>query len=354
MVSLVKKALEVFNEASKKFKPYQPVILVGSNGVTVKGRDYEILLECSLGSIDTQEMTQRELEKLAFKQEVDLGQVLDACKETEERTYELSTIPSEQFKELDGKSFKKSLEVLKCGMAKDITRPVLCSLCLDDGHIVAVDGYRVMTRQIETPTGLKAVIPKSAVEMLIEFIPKSENSIRVYAAEDFIIFKLDDMTLKFNTLKGDFFNWRQMISNDYEISFKVDRKKLLKQVIELSKVPYYETIDGKEVKEVKENDRSRISKHRPLIITFDKELETLGVAFKDIEARLVGINYLYATSHTKLNEYTIACNPWYLIEALKVLHEDESVEMTMISPLTPIHIIGSNGRCLVLPIRINK
>lgn len=352
MVSLMKKALEVFNEASKKFKPYQPVILVGSKGITIKNKEYEVLLECYLGSIDTQEMTQRDLEGLAFKQEVDLGQVLDVCKETQERTYELIALPDDQFKEFDGKSFKKSLELLKRGMAKDNIRPVLCSVYLDDDHMVAVDGYRIMTRKLDAPTGFKAIIPNPAVEMLIKLIPKSIDTIKAYATDDYIVFLFDGMILKFNTISGEFFNWKQLVNDkDHDIEFNVDRKKLLKQLTELVKIPYYVVIDGKEVKET---DKSRISKYRPLLITFDEELEMMGLSFNDIEPRLIGADDLYSSSHTKLNDFTIACNPWYLMDAIKALHEDETVKITMISQLTPINVIGSNGQCLVLPIRINR
>lgn len=344
----------IFSEASKKFKPYEPVILITKDGFIVQGKEFEILVEHEQ-NVQTTKITHRKLEMMTYEQEVEIKEVLKHGVQTDNTYFDFSQCRG-TFKPIRAKPFKDSLKLLKPCIAKDTARPILCGIYLDDDTLVATDSYRITTRKLEESTGFKGVIPKAAVEVLLKFLYKSIDELYISVIHNYILISFSNIIFKFDLLEGEYLKYQQLFEgSSYEILATVNRKEFVKAIEFFATMPYYTIKDGKEVQE---KDKAIIAKNRPLFLEFDESVISdyeLLVNYKGLDpiSLLVEKYDTYAT-HTKIKGFKIAFNPWFLLEALKALPEDDIVELQFISDLTPMIIKGKENKQLLLPIRFKK
>lgn len=345
----VKKAVDVLKLACKVDKPYAPRVIALDKGILVKGQSVEALVPFELNTDRQLGFTQQVLEKLAYNNDLTEEQFLKAGTEIdgEHLIWEPNYTTT-----VDAQKFKKALDVVRVGASKEDARPILKGVLVDDNKLVAIDGYRILTRELECSVGFRQVIPPQAVEFLSKFITKSTKELDIFANDEVIGFRLDDLEIRVKPLQGEYLNYAQVLNSDNELLVKVNRKDLLGMVNDLIKVPYYDD-KGKKL-----SDKPLISKRRPLKITFEESLlsDDLDMTLSlhddaDIPDRGLWVDVLHGTDKV-YKDFTIAFNPWYVAEALKVAYEDEEVEIQFTSNLCPMIITGSNSKCLVLPIRI--
>lgn len=156
----------------------------------------------------------------------------------------------------------------------------------------------------------------------------SDKEIVIYFTNNHILFEFDDTIVVSRLIEGQYFNVDQMLSNDYETKISLNKREFL------------DTID-RSMLLIRENDK------KPLILSVrDDNMEAavksaIGSLKEDILIRKEG------------KDITIGFNPKFLIDALRVI-DDEEVDMYMVNSKAPCFIRDSEGAYiyLILPVNI--
>lgn len=224
-------------------------------------------------------------------------------------------------------------------VAQDETRPILTGEMLqvknNSLNMVAVDGYRISYRKMELSNendDIEVVIPGRTLGEINKILSSEENeTVDIYFSDKHVLFDLGDSKVVSRLLEGDFLRYEQVFSPDYETKILVDRKNFLMSIERAALI----SREGK-----KNPIRVEIDGDK-MIITSNAEL---GTSREELDVVLEG------------KEIVIAFNPKYLIDALRVI-EDDNVYIQFISPLTPCIINPEEGdqfKYLILPIRVNS
>jgi DNA polymerase-3 subunit beta len=201
-------------------------------------------------------------------------------------------------------------------------------------NIVSVDGYRISIRQTqlsENFENISVVIPGKTLSEIQKILTSDEdNEVAIYFTDKHILFELNDTIIVSRLLEGDFPKYDQIFSSDYETLISVNRKNLLQSIDRAALM----------ARDSKKNPIKFQIEDSTLSITSNTDL---GKVHEEIDIRREG------------NPLNIAFNPKYLIDALKVI-ENEEVELTFTSSLNPCIIKNSSDtsfKYLILPIRLS-
>lgn len=201
-------------------------------------------------------------------------------------------------------------------------------------NIVSVDGYRVSIRQKELADAfddVSVVIPGKTLSEIQKILGSDEESeVAIYFTDKHILFEMNNSIIVSRLLEGDFPKYDQIFSSDYETLIKVDRKSMLSSIERAALI-------------------ARESKKSP--IKFKIDGNTLAISSNTD----LGKVHEEMDIHREGNELEIAFNPRYLIDALKVI-EDEEIQLTFTTSLNPCIIkdpVKEAYKYLILPIRLN-
>lgn len=201
-------------------------------------------------------------------------------------------------------------------------------------NIVSVDGYRVSIRQTdlaEAYADTSVVIPGKTLSEIQKILNSDEESeVAIYFTDRHILFEMNSSIIVSRLLEGDFPKYDQIFSSDYETLIKIDRKNML-QSIERSALIARESKKSPIKFQIKDS-----------ILTISSNTD-LGKVHEEIDI------------HREGKELDIAFNPRYLIDALKVIEDDE-IQLTFTTSLNPCIIRDAENdayKYLVLPIRLN-
>ncbi len=201
-------------------------------------------------------------------------------------------------------------------------------------NIVSVDGYRVSIRQKELEQDfddISVVIPGKTLSEIQKILSSDEESeVAIYFTDKHILFEMNSSIIVSRLLEGDFPKYDQIFSSDYETLIKIERKPMLQSIERAALI-------------ARESKKSPIKfqiTSSTLIISSNTDL---GKVHEEMDIQREG------------NELEIAFNPRYLIDALKVIEDDE-VQLTFTTSLNPCIIkdqVNEQYKYLVLPIRLN-
>ena len=217
-------------------------------------------------------------------------------------------------------------------VAQDETRPILTGEMLqiknNSLNMVAVDGYRISYRKMQLSNendDIEVVIPGKTLGEINKILSSEENEkVNIYFGDKHVLFDLGESKVVSRLLEGDFLRYEQVFSPDYETKILVDRKNFLMSIERAALI-------------------SREGKKNPIRVEIDGDNAELGTSREELDVVLEG------------KEIVIAFNPKYLIDALRVI-EDDNVYIQFISSLTPCIINPEEGdqyKYLILPIRVN-
>lgn len=199
-------------------------------------------------------------------------------------------------------------------------------------RVVSLDGHRVSMRVVELkeayPENKKIVVPGKTLSDVSKIIQgDSEDEVSIYITSNHIIFEFAKTTVVSRLLDGEFLSIEQMLSKDYSSKIKINRVQLL------------ECIDRASLM-ANEGDK------KPILIDIkDNNLE-------------LKISSFIGSMNEKIDivkegkDITIAFNPKFLIDALKVI-DDEEVSIYMINPKAPCYIRNDQESYLYLILPIN-
>ena len=201
----------------------------------------------------------------------------------------------------------------------------------DQFKVVSLDGHRISVRNITLKNSYderSVIIPGKTLQELLKIIPGDvDKDVSIYLCENHVIFEYESVKVVSRIIEGNYFKIDQMISNDFETKFDINKKDLL-EVINRSTLL------------ITEGDK------KPLIFNIEDDKVSLSLTSKnasmndDIEITKTG------------KDIRIGFNPKFLKDALGVI-EDENVTIYMVNPKAPCIIKNEEESYLYLILPVN-
>lgn len=197
-------------------------------------------------------------------------------------------------------------------------------------RVVSLDGHRISIRKIELKEEYepkKVIVTGKTLNEVSKILSGGADSlINIYFTSNNIVFEFDNTTVVSRLIEGEYFRVDQMLSGDYETKLKVNKKELLNCIDRATLL-------------VKEGDK------KPIIINIlDSNMEikinsVLGSMNEEIEIEKQG------------KDIMIGFNPKFLIDALKVIDEEE-IDLYMVNPKAPCYIknVEESYIYMILPV----
>ena len=230
------------------------------------------------------------------------------------------------------KEFKEVMEVLP-KVAKDETRPILQGVYFGAKEVVAIDGYRLSKRLLNSElSGEYVILGKDLKEVVkackrdieqVEIIFEDNVMINLYDAEKKIL-----NSFECRLLDGRFIAYRSLLPNEFSGAIEIDAKKILDII-----------------KPFKKNSHIALE-------FIDEEIKVYQIGHEgDKYDRKTVLNEVGRIDlKKKVNkELLIAVNVTYLIEALKGYKE---VKINYIDKISPVVIDNGKKYDMLLPIRL--
>lgn len=230
---------------------------------------------------------------------------------------------------------------------KEVIRQTLFSIAANDSNkmmagelfevkdnilkVVSLDGHRISIRNIELKDNydhIKVIVPGKTLSEISKILNgDNEKEVLIFFSKNHILFEFDNTIVVSRLIEGDYFHIDNMLSNDYETKFKINKKEFL-DCIERAMIL------------IRESDR------KPIIININDQNMELKVksAFGTMNANLI--------IHKTGKDIMIAFNPKFLIDALRVI-DDEEVDIYMMNPKAPCFIRDEENKYIYLILPVN-
>lgn len=255
-----------------------------------------------------------------------------------------TTLEYPGFKKIDCNEYfamtKKDLKSLitksTFAVAIDESRPILKGVLLEVENnsirAIALDGYRlalVNKPLAASNISVSVIVPARSLNEIAKLLDDSDEVVNVYIQKNNLMVDLDDTKIITKLLDGEFLNYKQIISSNYESVITINKAQFedaLERASLLSKVG-----QGNLVKfEIKEGN---------LCLSSNSEL---GNIKENVNIVLKG------------NDLNIAFNARYFMDALR-MNSNEFVKINFNSSASPCTITpfeGDEFLYLILPVRI--
>ncbi len=234
------------------------------------------------------------------------------------------------------KMFKDMVKKTVFATSSDPNRPVytgaLVEVVDNEVSVVALDGFRMAVRResLERPSMFKAIIPAKALTEITKTLSDDEDAmIKIGLNKNQALFRMGPCTVISRIIEGDFLNYNKTLPTDIETTVRIGKKTLLEALERVS-------IFSKEDKKI------------PVKINMSLDFFQISCAGQAGDAK-ESVNAVVSGK-----DLEIGFNPRYLIEALKVIDDDE-VNLEFSSPLLPVVIrplAGSGYVYMVLPLKL--
>ena len=234
------------------------------------------------------------------------------------------------------KMFKDMVKKTVFATSSDPNRPVYTGALVEvqdnEVSVVALDGFRMAVRRetLERPSMFKAIIPSKALTEITKTLSDDEDAmIKIGLNKNQALFRMGPCTVISRIIEGDFLNYNKTLPTDIETTVRIGKKALLEALERVS-------IFSKEDKKI------------PVKINMSLDFFQISCAGNAGDAK-ESVNAVVSGK-----DLEIGFNPRYLIEALKVIDDDE-VNLEFSSPLLPVVIrplAGSGYVYMVLPLKL--
>jgi len=200
--------------------------------------------------------------------------------------------------------------------------------------VVATDGHRLALAKgackAEGTGTHTAIIPSKALQLLLRLFDDAEETVRVKSADNQILFATDQAVLTSNLVEGNFPPYRDVIPKDG------DKKATLSTDLLMSGVRRAALLTNEESKGVR--------------LRFDREALTLSSRAPEMGEAEVSVEVVNYDG----DELEIGFNPAYLLDALKVI-EDNQVHMEFKAANKPgVLRTGPNFLYVVMPVNLQS
>ena len=200
-------------------------------------------------------------------------------------------------------------------------------------RVVTLDGHRISIRKTELNNNyspIKVVVPgKTLIEISKILSGEVESEVNISFTNNHIVFEFDNTVVVSRLIEGEYFKIDQMLSSDYETKVKIKKRELLSCIDRATLL-------------VKEGDK------KPIIINIKNEVMELKMKSQ------IGTMDEEIMIHKEGKDLLIGFNPKFLIDALRVI-EDEEVTLYLMNPKAPCFIKDDSESYiyLILPVNFN-
>lgn len=201
----------------------------------------------------------------------------------------------------------------------------------DNLKVVSLDGHRISIRNITLKdhySDIKVIVPGKTLSEISKILTgDNENEVLIYFSRNHILFEFDDTIVVSRLIDGEYFKIDHMLSSDYETRVKVNKRDFM------------DNIDRAMIL-IRDSDR------KPIILNVEENNVNMKVksSFGSMNADVI--------AHKTGKDIMIAFNPKFLVDALKVI-DDEEVELYMMNPKSPCFIRDEQGTYIYLILPVN-
>ena len=198
--------------------------------------------------------------------------------------------------------------------------------------VVSLDGHRISIRKVELKEsfeGMKVIVPGKTLNEISKILTGGvDDEIRLYVTDKHILFEFENTKVVSRLLEGEFYKIDQMLSNDYETKFIINKKEFLDCIDRASLF-------------IKEADKKPIIMNIENSNIYLKIDSSLGSMNEEIEIKKEG------------KDLKIGFNPKFLMDALRVI-DDEEISIYMVNAKSPCFIRNDDNSYiyLILPVSI--
>lgn len=199
--------------------------------------------------------------------------------------------------------------------------------------ITSLDGYRISIRKVflkESYDPVKVVIPGKTLNEIIKIISGGiEEEVNIYFTDKHVLFEFDDTIVLSRLIEGEYYRIDQMLSGDYETKVLVNKSTIFGCIDRASLL-------------------IRDSEKKPIVLNVtDGNLNidvnsSMGSLDENIDIVKEGPDIM------------IAFNPKFMMDALKVIDDDE-IAIYFINSKAPFFIKNDDGSYiyLIVPVKLN-
>lgn len=245
-------------------------------------------------------------------------------------------IDSSEFFALTKKDLKALINKSTFAVALDDSRPILKGVLLEveakEIRAVALDGYRlalIKKNVAHSNINVSVIVPAKSLNEISRIMDDRDEIVNIYIQKNYLMVDLGETKIITKLLDGDFLNYRQIISNNYETIITINKEQFedsLERAALLSRVGQNNLVKF----EIKEKN---------LQITSNSEL---GNIKENVNVVLKG------------KDLNIAFNARYFMEALRA-NADEFVKISFNNAANPCIITPHESEeflYLILPVRM--
>ena len=198
-------------------------------------------------------------------------------------------------------------------------------------RVVTLDGHRISIRKIELANNYpdqKVIIPGKTMDEIRRIIKGNiEDKIDISITKNHILFEFDQTAVVSRLIEGNYFNIDQMLSGDFETKIKVVKRDLL-DCIERAMLL------------IKETDK------KPIVIDINEDIMDVK-----IKSQIASMNEDITIAKEGKN-LLIAFNPKFLIDALRVI-DDEEIDIYFMNSKAPCFIRNDEQSYVYLILPVN-
>lgn len=206
---------------------------------------------------------------------------------------------------------------------------------LTDNRIEALDGHRIGIKQIHESEKIlgtgKILIQNTIVSDLKKALDKkSVSKITLSHGKKYVQVKGNNFTYIQRMVDGEYYKVRQMLANDYKLSFKADTNEML------SHMKYYtdNVIDKKD--------------KTPVVLKV-----TNNMVFTYAQNTRFEISDSMEVKEHTGEDVVIGFNPYFFVDALKIA-DSETILIEGVNCKAPFCIRANQYSFLILPVNVNK
>lgn len=265
--------------------------------------------------------------------------------------YKLSTMNPEEYPQLPVVNVEKSITI-KQNMLKNMIKKTSFAVSMEENkpifngvlvevknnilNLVAVDGFRLALRKSGLNGNISdfsAIIPGRILNEVVKTLSDIDEQVTIGVSKNQALFELKNCKIVSRIIEGEFLNYNSVIPSDFETRIKVKTKNIL---------------DSFERVSLFSRDNSEKDKKYPVKvnISLDKVIISCMSMTGNAKEEIICV--------AEGKELEIGFNPKYVIDALKVI-DDEEIYFEFGSSISPCIIKSTNSNeyvYMILPIRL--
>lgn len=197
--------------------------------------------------------------------------------------------------------------------------------------VVSLDGHRISIRNITLKDhyqNRKVIVPGKTLSEISKILTgDNEKEVLIFFSKNHILFEFDDTVVISRLIDGEYFKINHMLSSDYETRVRVNKREFM------------DNIDRAMIL-IRDSDR------KPIVLSIQDNNVNMKVksSYGSMNADVM--------AHKTGKDIMIAFNPKFLLDALRVI-DDEEVEIFMMNPKSPCFIRDENQTYIYLILPVN-